>query len=85
MLSPPRVDASRHSPAVSGTDAAVRGTSPGGAALLAAEPGSQEEQAQRALLERPRVSIRGRIAVVFLPLLLLMWRTPTTTEGAAQR
>jgi signal transduction histidine kinase len=52
-------------------DAAVRGTSPGGAALPG-EPGSQEEQAQRALLERPRVSIRVRIAVVFLPLLLLM-------------
>jgi two-component system NtrC family sensor kinase len=36
------------------------------------ERGNEEEQAQRALLERPRVSIRARIAVVFLPLFLLM-------------
>ena len=32
----------------------------------------EEEQAQRALRERPRVSIRTRIAVVFLPIFLLL-------------
>ncbi|HEX9017142.1 MAG TPA: ATP-binding protein, partial [Chloroflexota bacterium] len=32
----------------------------------------EEEQAQRALRERPRVSIRTRIGVVFLPLFLLL-------------
>jgi two-component system, NtrC family, sensor kinase len=73
MLSPPREDASRHPPAVSGVSAEAAPRSAAGAAPLAVpEAGSQEEQAQRALLERPRVSIRVRIAVVFLPLFLLM-------------
>jgi two-component system NtrC family sensor kinase len=53
-------------------DAAPRSASLVPAAPLAAELGALEEQAQRALLERPRVSIRVRIAVVFLPLFLLM-------------
>jgi two-component system, NtrC family, sensor kinase len=36
------------------------------------ERGTDEERAQRALLERPRVSIRARIAFVFLPLFVLI-------------
>jgi signal transduction histidine kinase len=38
----------------------------------AAERGTEEERAQRALLERPRVSMRARIAFVFLPLFVLI-------------
>ncbi len=53
-------------------DAALSNTSPGQVSPPAVELGTEEERAQRALLERPRVSMRTRIAVVFLPLFLLM-------------
>ncbi len=43
-----------------------------GASLGAAERASDEERAQRALLERPRVSIRVRVVFVLLPVILLL-------------
>ena len=53
-------------------DAGQAGTARLETPLPAAERGMDEAQAQRALLERPRLSIRARIAFVFLPLCLLI-------------
>ncbi len=53
-------------------EAGQRAASPNDVSPAAAERLNEEEQAQRALLERPRVSLRARIAVVFLPLFILI-------------